>query len=80
MKQLAESIRHFGFTQPVLIDEDNYMLAGHGRVSAAAELGFAEVPCIRIAHLSEAQKRAYVLADNKIWPITGEPVNPVRPR
>jgi hypothetical protein len=66
VKQLAESIQKFGFTQPVLIDEDNYILAGHGRVNAAAQLDYAEVPCIRIAHLNEAQKRAYVVADNKL--------------
>jgi hypothetical protein len=64
--QLAHSIKHFGFTQPVLIDEDNRILAGHGRVKAATQLGHADVPCIRVMHLSQAQKRAYVLADNKL--------------
>ena len=66
VKQLAQSIKKLGFTQPVLIDEDNRILAGHGRVTAAAYLGYLEVPCIRVAHLSEAQKRAYVIADNKL--------------
>jgi hypothetical protein len=66
VKQLAQSIGRFGFTQPILIDEDNRILAGHGRVRAAQELGLAKVPCLRIAHLSPAEKRAYVLADNKL--------------
>ncbi len=66
VKQLAQSIRRFGFTQPILIDEDNRILAGHGRARAARELGLAEVPCLRIDHLSAAEKRAYVLADNKL--------------
>ena len=64
--QIADSIREFGFTNPVLIDKDNGIIAGHGRVMAAEALGMAEVPCIRLGHLSEAQKRAYILADNKI--------------
>lgn len=66
VKQLAQSIRRFGFTHPVLIDEDDRILAGHGRVRAARQLGLTEVPCLRIDHLSPAEKRAYVLADNKL--------------
>lgn len=66
VKQLAQSIARFGFIHPVLIDEHTRILAGHGRVMAAIELGLAEVPCIAIGHLSEAQKRAYVIADNKL--------------
>jgi hypothetical protein len=66
VKQLAQSIRRFGFTHPILIDEDNRILAGHGRVRAAQELGLTEVPCLRISHLSITEKRAYVLADNKL--------------
>jgi len=64
--QIAASIREFGFTNPVLIDGENGIIAGHGRVLAAQRLGLAEVPCLRLAHLSEAQKRAYVIADNKL--------------
>ena len=64
--QVAASIREFGFTNPVLIDADGGIIAGHGRVMAARQLGLAEVPCIRLAHLSEAQRRAYVIADNKL--------------
>lgn len=64
--QVAASIREFGFTNPVLIDAQDGIIAGHGRVMAARKLGLDEVPCIRLAHLSEAQKRAYVIADNKL--------------
>jgi ParB-like chromosome segregation protein Spo0J len=66
IKQIAESIRHFGFTNPVLIDGENSILAGHGRVEAARQLGMTSVPCLRVDHLSPAEKRAYVLADNKL--------------
>ena len=66
IRQIAESIRRFGFTNPVLIDGENRILAGHGRVEAARELGMATVPCLRVDHLSPAEKRAYVLADNKL--------------
>ena len=64
--QIAGSIREFGFTNPVLIDEANGIIAGHGRVMAARKLKLTEVPCIRLSHLSDAQKRAYVIADNKL--------------
>ena len=64
--QIAASIREFGFTNPVLIDEANGIIAGHGRVMAARKLKLTEVPCIRLAHLTDAQKRAYVIADNKL--------------
>ena len=64
--QIAASIREFGFTNPVLIDEAGGIIAGHGRVLGARQLGLASVPCIRLGHLSEAQKRAYIIADNKL--------------
>lgn len=64
--QIAASIREFGFTNPVLIDADGGIIAGHGRVLGARKLGLVEIPCLRLAHLSEAQKRAYVIADNKL--------------
>ena len=64
--QVAASIREFGFTNPVLIDGEDGIIAGHGRVLAARKLGLVEVPCIRLAHLSETQKRAYIIADNKL--------------
>ena len=64
--QIAGSIREFGFTNPVLIDAENGIIAGHGRVMAAGKLGMAKVPCIRLAHLTETQKRAYIIADNKL--------------
>jgi ParB-like chromosome segregation protein Spo0J len=64
--QIAGSIQEFGFTNPVLIDSENGIIAGHGRVMAAQKLGLQSVPCIRLGHLSDAQKRAYILADNRI--------------
>ena len=64
--QIAASIREFGFTNPVLVDEANGIIAGHGRVLAARKLKMPDVPTIRLSHLTEAQKRAYVIADNKL--------------
>lgn len=66
VKQIVDSILEFGFTNPVLIDANNELVAGHGRVMAAKELGHDLVPCIRLGHLTELQIRAYRLADNKI--------------
>jgi DNA modification methylase len=66
LRQLMRSIEEFGFTNPVLIDEEMTILAGHGRVAAARELGMETVPCRQISTMSAAQKRAYVLADNKL--------------
>ncbi|MFV0369971.1 MAG: site-specific DNA-methyltransferase [Hyphomicrobiaceae bacterium] len=64
--QIAASIRTFGFNNPVLIDKDGGIIAGHGRVEAAKQLGLDTVPCLRLEHLSEDEKRAYILADNKL--------------
>ena len=64
--QIAASVREYGFTNPVLIDADGGIIAGHGRVMAARALGMADVPCIRLAHLTDAQKRAYIIADNRL--------------
>jgi len=66
IRQLATSIEQFGFTAPILIDEDNIVLAGHGRLAAAKLLGLARIPCRRIRGLTDKQKRAYVIADNKL--------------
>ena len=66
LRQIADSIDRFGFTNPILIDASNTILAGHGRVEAARLLGLAEVPCVRLEHMSAEEKRAYVLADNKL--------------
>ena len=66
VRQIADSIRAFGFTNPVLIDETNAILAGHGRVAAAMLLGLKTVPCRLISTMTADQKRAYVLADNKL--------------
>jgi DNA modification methylase len=64
--RIAASIREFGWTNPVLVDGDRGVIAGHGRLMAARKLGMTEVPVIELAHLTEAQKRAYVLADNRL--------------
>ena len=64
--QIAESIREFGFTNPVLIDSNNGLIAGHARLEAAKRLEMKEVPCIVLAGLTEAQRRAYLIADNQI--------------
>ena len=64
--QIAASIREFGFTNPVLIDADNGIIAGHGRVLAARKLGLADVPVLVLDYLTDAQRRAYVIADNKL--------------
>jgi len=66
LAQLRASIQEFGFTAPILVDGQDGILAGHGRLEAAKQLGLAEVPVVVLDHLSEAQKRAYVLADNKL--------------
>ncbi len=62
----AASIKEFGFINPVLIDKNNGIIAGHGRVEAAKKLNMETVPCIFVEHLTEIQKRAYILADNKL--------------
>ncbi|MDX2276953.1 MAG: DNA methyltransferase [Hyphomonadaceae bacterium] len=64
--QIAKSIEAFGFNNPVLIDDHKVIIAGHGRVQAAKQLGLPTVPCIRLSHLNEAEKRAYVIADNQL--------------
>ena len=64
--QIAASIREFGFTNPVLIDGENGIIAGHGRVLAARKLDMAEVPVIELKHLTKSQRRAYILADNRL--------------
>lgn len=66
ISQLVESIREFGFTNPILIDETNTIIAGHGRLAAAKKLSMATVPVIKLVGLTEAQKKAYVISDNKL--------------
>lgn len=66
VSQVAGSIREFGFTNPVLIDAQDGIIAGHGRVLAALKLKLDTVPCIRLSHLTETQRKAYVIADNKL--------------
>lgn len=64
--KLASSIKEFGFLNPIIVDGENGIIAGHGRVMAAQKLGLQSLPCIEAAHLTEAQKRAYVIADNRM--------------
>lgn len=64
--KLRSSLREFGFVNPVLIDKDCNIIAGHGRVAAAKAEGITEVPCVMVEHLTEAQKKAYILADNRL--------------
>ena len=71
VSKLAGSIREFGFNNPVLIDRDNGIIAGHGRVLAAQSLSLETVPCIRLGHLTDTQRRAYILADNRLAEIGG---------
>lgn len=66
VKQIAASIQEFGFINPVIIDKSNGIIAGHGRVMAAELLGIEEVPCVIVEGLTEAQKKAYILADNQL--------------
>ena len=66
IKKLRASLREFGFVNPILIDRDYNVIAGHGRLAAAREEGFTEVPCVYVDHLTEAQKKAYILADNRM--------------
>jgi DNA modification methylase len=66
VSQIAASIREFGFTNPVLVDADNGIVAGHGRVMAAKQLGLAEVPTVNVGWMTETQRRAYVIADNQL--------------
>jgi len=66
LKKLQESISEFGFLTPCLIDQDFNLIAGHGRVEAAKALGMKEVPCVFVEELTEQQRRAYILADNKL--------------
>jgi DNA modification methylase len=66
IRQIADSIRQFGFTNPLLIDSQNVILAGHGRLAAAKTLGLEQIPCVRLEGMTADQKRAYVLADNKL--------------
>ena len=69
--KIAGSIREFGFNNPVLIDAENGIVAGHGRVLAAQKLGMESVPCLRLSHLTDAQRKAYILADNRLAEIGG---------
>lgn len=82
VEQIAASVQEFGWTKPILVDENFEILAGHGGRLAALHIGMDEVPCIVLSHLSERQKRAYRIADNKIaensdwdWSMIGDEVS-----
>lgn len=66
LEMIGNSIREFGFINPVIIDEDDMILVGHGRVMAAKQIGITEVPFRRVTNLTEDQKKAYIIADNKL--------------
>ena len=66
VNQLRSSLREFGFVNPVIVDKDLNIIAGHGRIMAAKEEGYTEVPCVFVEHLTDSQKRAYILADNRL--------------
>lgn len=66
IRQIAESIKRFGFTNPILVDDGDEIIAGHGRAAAAKLLGYSEVPTVLLSHLSPAEKRAYIIADNRL--------------
>src|SRR5271166_5863936 len=70
IRQIARSIEEFGFIVPVLVDEFDKVIAGHGRLSASRQLGLREVPTISLRHLSEAQARAFMIADNRLTEIS----------
>ena len=69
--QIATSIERFGFNNPILIDNRNQVVAGHGRLAASRKLGLEAVPAIRLEHLSAAQRKAYIIADNRLAELAG---------
>ena len=71
IRQIAESITRFGFCNPILIDDNNQIIAGHGRVEAVRHLGLETVPALRLSHLSDIERRAYVIADNRLAEVAG---------
>jgi ParB-like chromosome segregation protein Spo0J len=71
LKRIARSIERFGFVNPVLVSDDFEIIAGHGRVEAAKMLGLREVPTVRLSNLSPAERRAYVIADNRLAELAG---------
>lgn len=71
VRKIADSITQFGMNQPIAIDENNMVIAGHGRLAACKLLGMEEVPCIRLDHMTEQQKKSYILVDNKLNMETG---------
>ena len=66
IERLVNSLREFGFTNPVLVDDTGNVIAGHGRIAAAKKIGLESVPTITLSHLSEEQRKAYIIADNQL--------------
>lgn len=71
IKQLRRSLREFGFVSPVLVTSDGDVIAGHGRIEAARAEGISEIPCVLVEHLTDDQRRAYILADNRLAEAAG---------
>lgn len=71
ISQIRASLREFGFINPILIDKNNTVIAGHGRLIAAKAEGITEVPCVKVEHLTEAQRKAYIIADNRLAELAG---------
>src|SRR5258706_4376167 len=71
IRQIAASMREFGFLNPIIVDENYQIIAGQGRVEAAKLMGFTEVPTVQIGHLSAAQKKAYIITDNRLAELAG---------
>ena len=71
IRQVADSIERFGFTNPIIVSEDNQVIAGHGRLAAAKLLGLTSLPVVILTNMTEADRRAYVIADNKLAELAG---------
>jgi ParB-like chromosome segregation protein Spo0J len=78
INEIAKSMQEFGFTNPILIDPDRGIIAGHGRLLAAMQIGLGSAPTITLANLTESQKRAYVIADNQLALNAGWDLDPLR--
>ena len=78
ISKIAASIKEFGFVSPALLDGDNGLIAGHGRTQAALKINMESIPTIELGHLSETQKKAYILADNRLGEVGTDPINIIK--